>query len=112
MSQPGSRDWQEGPHLCPGVREEEPRASGQVTCGSTPSVHSCKGVCSSGTSRKAREGHVLKCGFSVVKETEVQMIITQLGKGRVSFPKAKELQHEIHHFPVLFNHATPQPPFL
>lgn len=47
-------------------------------------------------------GTVLKCGFAVFKETEVQMIITQLGKGRVGFLKAKDLQHELHHSPVLF----------
>lgn len=102
MRQPGSGGWQESLTYVQGVREEEPRASGQVTCGSTPSVDSRNGACSPGTSRKTREGRMLKCGFSVVRETEVQIIINQLGKGRVSFLKAKELQHELHHSPVLF----------
>lgn len=54
---------------------------------------------------------MFKCGFSVVKETEVEMTIAQLGKGRVSFPTAKELQHVLHHYPVWFNHGTaPTPP--
>ena len=38
---------------------------------------------------------MLKCDFSVVKDTEVQTIITQPGKKRTGFLKAKELQPQI-----------------
>lgn len=74
-----------------------------MTRGSTLSVDECNDECSSETSRKTREVcvTVLKCGFSVVKETEVQTVITQKREGHAS-RRPRNCNHEFHNFPLLF----------